>query len=123
MTDLAIVSRGDTILLSITLRKPAGSTTPYVNPGSLTAWMTLKRDPADSDAQAVWQGSTIDGAIVLADALDSRFSVTVPAAITVPLAAPTVLYWDVQVRESDGTITTVNDGRLPIQPDITRAPP
>lgn len=64
--------------------------------------------------------------ITITDEPGGEALLVVPPSATSSLTVPTPpsplsLYYDIQVKEGDGTVTTVQQGRLIIRADITRA--
>lgn len=114
--------RGDTPPWDITVTEADGT------PFNLSGWtirMTAKRDPGDSDADAVFQLSTAAGTITITDAAGGLATAQPLRASTNTLTTDLTVFWDVQVAKdgSPDETYTVDNGTLLIQRDITRAAP
>lgn len=97
-----------------------------VNLTGAKIWFTAKRAFADADNAALIALSTDTAGITITDALNGLATLVIPPASTSSLTTPTppaplTLYYDIQVKESDGTVTTVQQGRLHIRGDVTRS--
>lgn len=134
--ELGPIIRGDTRSFLCGLYQPAD-----IDFEDLDTWVTFKRDPADSDANAVLQkykpaGETeAEGITVLAGAaktaaiaaLGTAFP-SLPTMLTVIRVALSIaeaallpavkLHYDVQVQ-GDDDVTTVQQGYLRVTQDIT----
>lgn len=89
-----------------------------------TIWCTGKIDPADIDANALWQKTNgTGGAITITDALNGVFETVIVPADTDALTAETTVFFDIQVRTSAGKVHTVDWGAITVNTawDITRA--
>jgi hypothetical protein len=116
--------RGDTIPIRLTITRPDSNDVQQpVNLTGAVLRATFKRDPADADPGVKQLGT---------DTTPAQFTISVPAsagiavlqllpADTASLTAPVTLYWDVQMLESGGALTTVAEGTLKLTADITRA--
>jgi hypothetical protein len=100
------------------------------DPFSLTGWtvrMTAKRNPADSDAEAVFRLSTdpAEPGITVTNAAGGLATVQPLRTSTNTLTADTTVVWDVQVAKdgSPDLTFTVDSGTLLIRRDITRTAP
>lgn len=111
--------QGDTWRLR--LRFPAGT--------DLTGyafWLTLKRDFADADADAVLQVATVAGASAGDEPLNGIVHVVASAPATTQVPPGRYVY-DVQVRAANGEIRTVlpawtdYDERVEVLPQVTQA--
>jgi hypothetical protein len=108
--------RGDTEHLRVTVTDADGDT---VNLTGADAWFTVKRrvaDPDDRAAIALRMGAGIE----VEDAPGGVLIVTLTATETDDMV-PGVYRYDVQVRDANGRISTVADGRLVLRSDVTRA--
>lgn len=81
------------------------------------AWFTAKKTRADADAQAIISYNSLDDN-VNCFITSNVVRVIIAAADTATLLEKWFEY-DVQIRETDGTITTVQSGRLEILKDAT----
>ncbi len=121
-----VVQRGDTLSVSFT---GLGSLV-----GRTKLWFTVKRAPSDTDPQAIIQIEESDGLLFLngAPATSGQGSLTVTnattGALTIALAAVATATlpgsgsatYDVQV-DIAGTVTTLTQGSLTVNVDVTRA--
>jgi hypothetical protein len=97
-----------------------------VNLTGAKVWFTAKRAWTDADSAAVIALSTDLGGITITDASAGTARLTIPPAATASLTtppppSPLTLLYDIQVKEADGSITTVQQGHLLVRADITRA--
>lgn len=85
-------------------------------------WFTVKYYLGDQDSQAVAQ-LTLGAGIATRDVLTSgRIRVTLPASVTQYVKDGTTrLYYDLQILDGTGRITTVEKGLFLVDPDVTRA--
>jgi len=125
--------KGDTIPLEIAMNRSTPGELPHSAPitapvdlsGSVKIWFTAKRSFADADDDAVIRLGTVNtglAGVTVTDALDGRARVVIPSEATDALEAGTVfLVYDVQLLELDGTLTTVDSGRLAIVDQVTAA--
>lgn len=82
-------------------------------------WFTAKRSLYDLDVDAVISKDMTTGIAVI-DGPGGRARVFIDAADTTPLYKKTVLRYDVQWRDHDGRIHTVDSGDLLVELDVTR---
>lgn len=119
MTDLAI-TRGDSAMLTHTVTR--GGPVDLRLPGT-KLWFTAKRKLADQAADAVlaktYEEGIEGGISVLTGAPGNVASTELEPADTAGLAGETLLEWDLQLLEPDGTRTTLERGRLLITLDVT----
>ena len=111
------MSRGDTPTFTITITRsdvPVDITTALL-------WMTAKYKLEDPDGAAVFQKVSPSGGIVLSDPTNGIAKATLEPGDTTGIAVPSPLFYDVQMKEADGTITTVANGRLRVALDSTIA--
>lgn len=114
--------RGDTPVWDLFVPREDGS------PFDLTGYtirMTAKRSVDDSDADAIFQLSTVAGTITITDAANGLAEMQPERADTSSLTTDVNAYWDVQVAKdgSPDETFTVADGTLTIKRDITRTAP
>lgn len=91
-------------------------------------WFTAKVALSDADAAAVIQLDTATGAVangeilIESPAANGKVTVKLNTAATsaVPDAGVTWFY-DIQLKESTGVITTLETGTLRVEPDVTKA--
>lgn len=97
-----------------------------VNLTGAKIWFTAKRSYTDADAAAIVAVSTDSGGITILDAPAGHARLVIPPSATASLTTPSppsplTLVYDIQVKESDGTITTVQQGYLKVTGDVTHA--
>lgn len=121
------IRRGDTavIRVAVTRRDPDTGLVTAVNLTGAKMWFTAKRAFKDADAGAVIQKGTTNttlSGIEITNAALGFAEVTVDPDDTVDLAADTTwLYYDVQLKETDDRLSTVQSGPLVVSADVTRA--
>jgi hypothetical protein len=83
------------------------------------AWFTAKKISTDSDANAIIaKDSVTDPSEVVITGVEGKVRITIVPADTVSYPGK-YLEYDVQVKEVDGTVTTVQKGRLELGKNIT----
>jgi hypothetical protein len=97
-----------------------------VNLTGAKVWFTAKRYMTDADGAALIALSTTTSGITITDGPAGQASLVIPPAATAALTTPNpptplALWYDIQVKESDGTVTTVQKGRLLITGDVTQS--
>ncbi len=118
--NLGYVYRGDTLTLPIWRATTREGTTIDLTGASL--WFTAKTDLSAIDAEApTIQVSTADGGIVVIDADDGLYQVTLQPNHTQGLTGNAVFTFDVQVVTADPVTRTVRRGTLVVVCDVTRA--
>lgn len=89
------------------------------------AWFTVKAYLSQADSQAVHQATILNGGIVPRDGgnlATGRVRVTIPSSATLNVPDGVVkLYYDLQVKDAQGRITTVERGLFFVDPDVTRS--
>lgn len=115
MTDFT-VKRGDDRTLAATAYEADGETPQDLT--SVTLFFTAKARRIDTDEDAIIAKDHDE--IDIVDATSGTFEVPLEAADTDGLEAPLLLVWDLQGIDSVGAVLTLADGRMLIQPDITR---
>lgn len=118
MTDLAM-TRGDTKTVTVTVG-PAG-----LGAGGITGWsfwFTAKHDPGDADTAAVvqklpaaWQIQTAGSSTVAGVA----FCVLAPGDTSALPAYQSNLTYDIQGKDTNGNIFTLDSGAFTVSADIT----
>lgn len=103
---------GDTNMFTITV-VVYGTSTP-VDISSADMWFTAKHQLADADADAVFQKETGSG-ITLTTPASGIATVTISPSDTASLTRTTSLWYDVQLKQTNGRITTVQQGLLRLQ--------
>jgi len=118
--NLGHVYRGDTLTLPIWRATTREGTTIDLTGASL--WFTAKTDLSAIDAEApTIQVSTADGGIVVIDADDGLYQVTLQPNETLGLTGDAVFTFDVQVVTPTPVTRTVRRGTLAVVCDVTRA--
>ena len=113
------MSRGDTKIGQVTVSNLSAS--------GLTGcsfWFTAKNKVSDADASAVIKKLPVDFSIITvgSDTVAGVAQFTIAPADTDTLADYAVsLVYDVQMKDTNGNITTLVDGTLLVNPDKTRA--
>lgn len=112
------MDRGDTIVIAWTVIDAQRSPIDFSNP-STKAWFTLKDYVIRADVQALWQGTL--GAGIVQEVVGT-IVVTIPASSTANLPDGVVkLYYDLQVRDSLGRVSTIEKGLFQVDPDVTKS--
>jgi hypothetical protein len=109
--------RGDTNIYNIVVLR--GDVT--INITGAKIWFTAKHFPQDTDANAVIRLDSNGNGVNIYDALHGRAQISVPPESTTGLADEEVLFYDVQMKESNGIITTIATGKMHVQQDVTQA--
>lgn len=121
MTDLEI-RRGDTNEITLVVTAPdANGVAQPVNLTSCLLWFTIKRDWEDTDLSAVVIKTIGSGITVTAPPTAGLAVAKLDPVDTSALVGLQRLVYDVQLREADGTITTVASGYVQVTRDATRA--
>lgn len=115
--------RGDTYLFDVLAKRidPQSGQPVTIDLTGGKAWFTAKKTLSDQDVSATIALSTTTSGVAIVDPTSGRVRVTVPASSTTLLDADQKLFYDVQVMDSAGVVTTAQYGLLRIQPDVTRA--
>jgi hypothetical protein len=117
-TDIEM-TRGDSATFDLTLVEP--DLTP-LNLTSCNLRFTAKYSAGDTDSQAVFSVTNGEGdAITSATPASGVALVELSPSHTSSMPQAARLYYDVQVRKSNGKTYTVASGRLNVKADITRA--
>jgi hypothetical protein len=118
--NLGYVYRGDTLTLPLWRATDRQGNTIDLTGASL--WFTAKTSLSESDLEApTIQVSTADGGVVVLDADDGLYQVTLQPKETRGLTGDTVFTFDVQVVTIHGVTRTVRWGSLVVVRDVTRA--
>jgi len=108
------MTRGDTKQIGVSVTR---NDSPVDLTGA-TIWMSAKRSYPDT--VYVFQISTVTDDVEITDEEGGLATVTIPPDATSGLSSQVnTLVYDIQVRESDGTITTVGSGTITVNPDVT----
>lgn len=129
------MKRGDSLTLLIWVTQadePAEPTDEITySPVDLTGatiWMTAKKKKNDADDKAVFQISSPADITINVDPLTGKAKIVVPASATEANVALVyndsttriTLYYDIQVKTADDNVSTVQEGRLHVDIDITQ---
>ncbi len=83
--------------------------------------MTFKADFSLPDSQAIFQATTNNGDIVITDAVNGKFTITIPPALTKDLEAFNLSgVYDVEIKLSNGVVITLLSGTITIDLNVTR---
>ena len=111
------MTRGDTVSFNIAVTL---SGAPFDLAGC-SLWFTGKNKFTDPDNAAIFQ-KTISHGIVVTNSTQGLATVTLLPADTISLSlVKTILFWDLQLKDSGNNIYTINSGNLIVSPDITQA--
>jgi hypothetical protein len=116
------VIRGDTIQIDYDLVDSNGTPIDLSNP-LVKIWFTVKYWLRDADVYALAQPTLANGGILPRDvAASGHIRVTIASTVTQYIAEGTTkLYYDLQVLDSTGTVTTLERGLFMVDPDVSRA--
>jgi hypothetical protein len=116
VTRLFIVT-GDTAIFQLVLTNPDCSVIDLTNFGIT---FTLKRTNTDTDEDAIFQGSLLNGGIVIiGPETDGTIQVIIPSANTAIMRGGLPYYWDVQLEDAADKIFTPAFGKMYAQIDTT----
>jgi hypothetical protein len=117
--------KGDTHYLEVAVtREDSNGVDQPVNITDAKLWFTAKVDAKDLDEDAIIQKGTTNttlSGIDITDAAGGEAVIKLDAADTEVGIGTQFLYWDLQMKETDNTITTLNSGRLALSDQITQA--
>jgi hypothetical protein len=116
MTRLAM-TRGDTQAFALTLTDGDGLALDLTD---LSLTFTAKLRIHDTDAEALIVKSDGAGITLGDDPTDGTATLTILPADTESLTSQRTLYWDLQVEDSLGAVSTPLSGHLVIGLDVTR---
>lgn len=116
------ITRGDTVQLDYDLVDGNGAPIDLGAFG-VKVWFTVKYWLRDADSAALAQPTLENGGILPRDSdASGRIRVTLESTTTqYILEGTTKLYYDLQVKDADGRISTVERGLFLVDPDVTRA--
>lgn len=118
MSTLIQIKRGDTGRYDIACFTKAGGPLSLV--GAVLR-MYAKLDVTALDAAAtIKKDSAGIGGITVTDAGNGLARLVIAPADTSALTRDTNLYYDLQVTEQDGTVTTLLDGMIAVSVDVTQ---
>jgi len=115
------MTKGDTKSwdVFVTRENPVTGLDEVVNLTGAKAWLTVKRTSKDDDASAVFKKNSTDNPTkVIITALTGIVRVTIDPADTESYPYRWLNY-DVQVKESNGVVTTVARGKLELLSEST----
>lgn len=93
-----------------------------VNLTGCTVWFMAKRRPTDEDVDAIISKESGAAGLAVLDAVGGTLLLTLEPGDTEDLADGIQrLYYDVQVKDATGRITTPLEGHLDVDSDIRRA--
>lgn len=122
MTDFAI-DRGETVTFDVPVVR-WNPTTEQFDPVPLSgskAWFTIKASTRDADTSALVSYNTVDdpaNIIVVGNPDNGILRVSIPDTDTDGLPQ-SYLPYDVQLKEADGTVTTIVKGFIAVSRDVT----
>lgn len=112
------MERGDTVELEYELVDRNGAAIDVLAAGVVVRF-TVKDYLSRPDLLAIWQGTVAAG---IEQVSIGKIRVTVPPTATANVPDGIVrLYYDLQLRDSVGRITTIEKGLFRVSPDVTRA--
>lgn len=111
------VIREDWLVLSVTVTRGGVA----IDLTNAKAWMTAKREVTDSDGQAVFQKTELDGIVISAPTTGVMVITVVEADTSGVDKEGERLVYDVQVKEASGRISTPLRGVLDVLPGTTDA--
>ena len=110
------VRRGDKATYSLTLLDAAETALDLT---SMSVAFTAKAGLLDPDIDAVIVKDETDGIVIGATPTDGTITLTLLPEDTEGLADATRLYWDIQVDDGIGGVTTGLSGKLVVSADVT----
>lgn len=114
---LRTLKRGDTFIFDITVKNQVTGL-----PLNITGWtlrFTVKQSKALEQRRAsIYATTGVEGGLIITNAPGGAARVTVPAADTALLRAGRYVY-DVEVTDTFGVVSTIEDGQLVVDPDVT----
>lgn len=123
MADYAF-TRGDSLILNLTVTQRDGNVLVPVDLTNATIWMTAKKKYSDPDP-GVFQIRTPDDIKIDANPATGKAKIVVPGPATTslrydPNSLRVELVYDVQVKTPDGIVQTVAKGKLLVDQDVTQ---
>lgn len=117
MSDLVAV-RGDTEIYDLTVATPSGAA---VDLTGSDLWFTVKKRLTDPDPAALIRKETGAG-ITIADQVTNRGQAAIQLdPVDTEKIVPGTYYFDVQMKNVPGSITTLANGSIDITADVTRS--
>jgi len=83
-------------------------------------WMTAKEDKDDADVDAIFQVSSPASGIDFTSPTTGAFTIIVPNTETEVLTDQAILFYDIQIEDTDGNVFTINTGTITVLEDVTR---
>lgn len=109
------MTRGDTRVIEVVATRDGSP----INLTSGKAWMSARR--SSNSNVYIFQKHSDSGGVVLTSPASGIFHITLQPTDTSTLPNESVgLSYDVQIKESDGKISTIVTGTLTVTPDITQ---
>jgi hypothetical protein len=118
MANAIVFPHGDDFSEALTIRADDGSAYDLTDG---TLWFTLKVRLDDADADAALQHESGDGLLTITNAAGGLATHRVTAAESAALTAGQVYHYDYQIRASDGTLATLERGKLVLTGAVTEA--
>src|SRR5215510_2797953 len=113
-----ILTRGDDYARTLTVDLDADGTDYDLTNCAL--WFTLKERLSDPDEEAVLQHVSGDGSLTITDPETGAAAHVISHAETVALS-PGAYRYDYQLVAADGTVATLERGKLVVRADATRS--
>lgn len=107
--------RGDTLIINITFKR---DNLP-IDLSSCTIFSTFKYKIDDTDEQAIFTKS-INNGITITDSANGLAQIQVDPIDTQSVVGEPYLFFDVQLNENDGRVSSVRDS-LKIRQDVTKS--
>jgi hypothetical protein len=119
MVKLFIV-QGDTAIVQIALTNPDCTPIDLTNFG---VTFTIKRSHFDTDADALFQGTLLDGSITFVDSdpTTGLIQVVIPHDNTVLMRQGKPYYWDVQLEDAANKLSTPTWGLIFATMEVTQS--
>lgn len=117
------LKKGDTHHLEVIVtRKDENDVEVPVNLTGSKLWFTAKNKVTDLDTSAVIRKGTANTTLTgvdITDAPNGEALITLVPADTAIGNGTVFLHWDLQLKETDDTVTTINAGRLALSDQVT----
>lgn len=112
------IIRGDTLIEPFSVKLPSGAA---VSLTGATLTFTVKSQADALDAAAEFQG-TNPSTVQITNAAGGLGQIVMTAAQTAALVVGQTYYYDLQMVDGSGNVTTLMIGTLHVKRDITRTP-
>lgn len=121
MTDIRVV-RGDDLVFDVYATR-FNEATGLDEPVPLTggkAWFTIKHSTRDLDTDAILHFNSLDDPtkVMIVNPAEGQVRIDLTPADTIDLPR-SYLPFDVQIKEADGTVTTIARGSVEVDRDVT----